>query len=47
MFSKWIDHIKPHCIDKDLVKKEWMAKDMIHLNYDSIIQMSSSSAYEQ
>ena len=42
MFSKWIDHIKSHYIDKDLVKKEWIAKDIIHLNYDSVLQLSSS-----
>ena len=40
IFSKWIDHIKSHYIDKDLVKKEWIAKDIIHLNYDSVIQVS-------
>jgi hypothetical protein len=39
-FSKMIDHIKSHYIDKDLVKKEWIAKDIIHLNYDSVIQVS-------
>jgi hypothetical protein len=25
IFSKWIDHIKSHYIDKDIVKK-WIAK---------------------
>ena len=30
-----IDHIKSHYINKDLVKKQWIAKDIIHLNYDS------------
>jgi hypothetical protein len=45
MFSKWIDHIKSHYIDKDLVKKEWIAKDLIHLNYDSVIQVSSSDSH--
>jgi hypothetical protein len=45
MFSKWIDHIKSHYIDKDLVKKEWIAKDMIHLNYDSVIQVSVSDSH--
>jgi hypothetical protein len=45
MFSKWIDHIKSHYTDKDLVKKEWIAKDMIHLNYDSVIQVSSSYSH--
>jgi hypothetical protein len=36
-----IDHIKSHYIDKDLVKKEWIAKDLIYLNYYSVIQVSS------
>jgi hypothetical protein len=44
-FSKWIDHIKSHYIDKDLVKKEWIAKDLIHLNYDSVIQASISDPH--
>ena len=30
MFSKWIDHIKSHYFDKDLVKKDWIAKDIVH-----------------
>ena len=42
MFSKWIDHIKSHYIDKDLVKKMWIAKDMVHLNYDSVLEITSS-----
>jgi hypothetical protein len=45
MFSKWIDHIKSHYIDKDLVKKEWIAKDLIHLNYDSVIQVNISDSH--
>ena len=45
IFSKWIDHIKSHYIDKDLVKKEWIAKDIIHLNYDSVIQVNVSGSY--
>jgi hypothetical protein len=45
IFSKWIDHIKSHYIDKDIVKKEWIAKDIIHLNYDSVIQVSSSYSH--
>jgi hypothetical protein len=45
IFSKWIDHIKSHYIDKDLVKKEWIAKDMIHLNYDSVIEVSNSDSH--
>jgi hypothetical protein len=45
MFSKWIDHIKSHYIDKDLLKKEWIARDMIHLNYDSVIQVSISDSH--
>jgi hypothetical protein len=45
IFSKWIDHIKSHYIDKDLVKKEWIAKDIIHLNYESVIQVSVSGLH--
>jgi hypothetical protein len=41
-FSKMIEHIKSHYIDKDLVKKQWIAKDIIHLNYDSVIQVNVS-----
>ena len=44
-FSKLIEHIKSHYIDKDLVKKEWIAKDIIHLNYDSVIQVNVSDSY--
>ncbi|MFL6371266.1 MAG: hypothetical protein ACJ72F_10610 [Nitrososphaeraceae archaeon] len=44
-FSKLIDHIKLHYIDKDLVKKEWIAKDMIHINYASVIQMDVSGSH--
>jgi hypothetical protein len=40
IFSKLVDHIKSHYIDKDLVKKEWIAKDIIHLNYDSVVQVN-------
>ena len=43
--SKWIDHIKSHYIDKDLVKKEWLAKEMIHINYDSVIQVNISDSH--
>jgi hypothetical protein len=43
IFSKMIDHVKSHYIDRDLVKKEWIAKDIIHLNYDSVINTSSNS----
>jgi hypothetical protein len=44
-FSKLIDHIKSHYIDKDLVEKEWIAKDIIHLNYHSVIQVNVSDLY--
>jgi hypothetical protein len=44
-FSKLINHIKSHYIDKDLVKKEWIAKDIIHLNYDSVIQVDISDSH--
>jgi hypothetical protein len=43
MFSKWIDHIKSHYTDKDLVKKSWIAKDIFHLNYDSVLLLLTSS----
>jgi hypothetical protein len=42
IFSKWLDHIKSHYIDKALIKKERIAKDIIHLNYDSVLQIASS-----
>jgi hypothetical protein len=42
--SKLVDHVKSHYIDKDLVKKEWIAKDIIHLNYDSVIQVNVSGS---
>jgi hypothetical protein len=42
VFSTWIDHVKSHYVDKDLIKKEWIAKDIIHLNYDSVIEITSS-----
>jgi hypothetical protein len=45
IFSKLIDHVKSHHIDKDLVKKEWIAKDIIYLNYDSVIQVSISDPH--
>jgi hypothetical protein len=44
-FSKLIDHVKSHYIDKDLVKKQWIAKDIIHLNYDSVIQVDVSDSH--
>ena len=44
-FSKLIDHIKSHYIDKNLLKKEWIAKDIIHLNYDSVIQVNVSGSH--
>jgi hypothetical protein len=43
MFSKWIDHIKSHYLDKDLVNKDWIAKDIFHLNYDSVLLILTSS----
>jgi hypothetical protein len=42
MFSKWIDHIKSHYLDKDLVNKDWIAKDIVQLNYDSVLILSSN-----
>jgi hypothetical protein len=43
MFSKWIDHIKSHYIDKHLIKKAWVAKDIIQLNYDSILLLQNGN----
>ena len=43
MFSKWIDHIKSHYLDKDLVKKSWIAKNIVHLNYDSVLILTDSN----
>jgi hypothetical protein len=43
MFSKWIDHTKSHYIDKDIVKKERVAKDIIHLNYDSVLLLQNGN----
>ena len=45
MFYKWIDHIKSYYLDKDLVKKDWIAKDIVHLNYDSVLLLTSSNHY--
>jgi hypothetical protein len=45
MFSKWIDHVKSHYIDKDLVKKELIAKDIFYLNYDSVLLLTDSNHY--
>lgn len=42
MFSKWLDHIKSHYLDKDVVKKDWIAKNIVHLNYDSVLLLTSS-----
>jgi hypothetical protein len=43
IFSKWIDHIKSHYIDKHLVKKGLVAKDIIHLNYDSVLLLQNEN----
>jgi hypothetical protein len=40
IFSRWIDHIKSHYTDKDLIKKERIAKNLVYLNYNSVIQVS-------
>ena len=45
MFYKLIDHVKSHYADKDLVKKEWIARDMIHLNYKSVIEERISNSH--
>ena len=43
MFSKWIDHTKSHYLDKDLVNKDWIAKNIVHLNYDSVLLLTESN----
>ena len=45
MFSKWIEHTKSHYLDKDLVKKSWIAKDIVHLNYDSVLVLTDSNCH--
>lgn len=46
IFSKWIDHIKSHYLDKDLVKKSWIAKNIVHLNYDSVLLLTDSNHHK-
>lgn len=46
MFSKWIEHIKSHYLDKDLVNKDWIAKNIVHLNYDSVLLLTSSNHHD-
>ena len=46
MFSKWIEHIKSHYLDKDLVKKSWIAKNIVHLNYDSVLLLTDSNHHK-
>ena len=41
MFSKWINHTKSHYLDK-ASKKGWIAKDIVYLNYDSVLLLTSS-----
>ena len=43
MFSKWIDHIKSHYVDKHLLEKVWIAKDIVNLNYDSVLLLTDSN----
>jgi hypothetical protein len=43
MFSKWIDHIKSHYIDKHLLEKVWVAKDIFHLKYHSVLLLTNSN----
>jgi hypothetical protein len=45
MFSTLIDHAKSHYIDKDIIKKEWIAKEIIHLNYDSVLQVNATNLH--
>jgi hypothetical protein len=47
MFSKWIDHIKSHYLDKDLVKKSWIAKNIVRLNYDSVLILTDSNHHKR
>jgi len=43
MVSKWIDHIKSHYVDKHLLEKIWIAKDIFRLNYDSVLLLTDSN----
>ncbi|MGA9170081.1 MAG: hypothetical protein WCF03_13910 [Nitrososphaeraceae archaeon] len=47
MFSRWIDHIKLHYVDKDLVKKSWIAKEIFHLNYDSVLALTGYNHHSE
>ena len=38
-----MEHIKSHYIDKHLLEKVWIAKDIFHLNYDSVLLMTDSN----
>jgi hypothetical protein len=42
MFSKWIDHIKSHYVERPN-KKIWIARDIVHLNYDSVLLLKDSN----
>jgi hypothetical protein len=46
LFSKWVDHIKSHYLGKDLVKKSWIAKDIVHLNYSSVLILTDSNHHK-
>lgn len=43
ILSERIDHIKSHYIDKHLLEKVWIAKDIVHLNYDSVLLLKDSN----
>jgi hypothetical protein len=45
MFSKLINHVKSHYVDKELIKKEWIARQMVHLNYISVLQVNAFNSY--
>jgi hypothetical protein len=47
MFSKWIDHIKSHYVDKHLLEKVWVAKDIVHLNYDSVLILTDFNHHNE
>jgi hypothetical protein len=47
IISRWIDHVKSHYIDKDLFKKDRIAKEIVHLNYDSVLELFPTSHNEE
>jgi hypothetical protein len=45
--SSGYDHVKSHYIDKDLFKKDRIAKEIVHLNYDSVLELFPTSHNEE